>query len=161
MLKAQVTHFGSFQWQVISPSTSSVSPHGLSKRYSVDILTHETDSANIMDHPAYHTRDTSSEPRFPIKSKSEELVPDLQKAPSFNFFLESDNMLGVKRKAGRADHTFLLPHDPGQFPMDTGQCLVAVFMQQEFCAFFYFKNFNQSLLMKHFLCWNLMPYSSA
>ncbi|XP_025083042.1 calmodulin-binding transcription activator 1-like isoform X3 [Pomacea canaliculata] len=105
--------------QVISPSTSSVSPHGLSKRYSVDILTHETDSANIMDHPAYHTRDTSSEPRFPIKSKSEELVPDLQKAPSFNFFLESDNMLGVKRKAGRADHTFLLPHDPGQFPMDT------------------------------------------
>lgn len=103
-----------------------------------------------MDHPAYHTRDTSSEPRFPIKSKSEELVPDLQKAPSFNFFLESDNMLGVKRKAGRADHTFLLPHDPGQFPMDTGQCLVAVFMQQEFCAFFYFKDFNQSLLMKHF-----------
>ena len=109
--------------QVISPSASS-SHHPLSKRYSVDLLTSDGSGASSAAPPAtHHMRDSTSEPRLPLKPEAEfegsSHEGSAQRVPSLTFALEPDS-LGVKRKVAGSDRSFLSPLDRGQLPMDTG-----------------------------------------
>ncbi|XP_070207507.1 calmodulin-binding transcription activator 2-like isoform X2 [Littorina saxatilis] len=114
-----------FSEQVISPSASS-SHHPLSKRYSVDVLTSEgKESAATATPPTYHMRDSTSEPRLPLKPDAEfegslqEGRP--QRVPSLTFVLEGGDKVSVKRKVAGSDRSFLSPLDSGQLPMDTDE----------------------------------------
>ena len=112
------------QPQVISPSASS-SHNPLSKRYSVDLLTSDANGmANTAPPASYHMRDSSSEPRLPLKPEAEfeglSHEGGTHRVPSLTFVLEPDSLLGAKRKVAGSDRSFLSPLDQGQLPMDTG-----------------------------------------
>ncbi|KAK7481432.1 hypothetical protein BaRGS_00027388 [Batillaria attramentaria] len=112
-----------FSEQVISPNTAS-HHHPLSKRYSVDLLTSDPTEPASSSSPSasYHMRDSTSEPRLPLKQESEfGQGQESQAVPALNFVLEPDSMLNLDRAMTGTDHAFLSPHNRGQLPMDTDE----------------------------------------
>ncbi|XP_076451684.1 calmodulin-binding transcription activator 2-like [Babylonia areolata] len=112
-----------FSEQVISPSSTS-SHHPLSKRYSVDLLTSDSNGSTASTSTSNsHMRDSTSEPRLLLKSETDMDGPchkgRTQRVPSLTFDLEPEGSQIVKRKVAGPDRAFLSPLNRGQLPMDT------------------------------------------